>query len=140
MDSLYHFCFLLLAQTQNLPTGGAAGAPAAGGGAGKEALAEPGFLGLPWYFLPAMLAVMVVYMLMSAPSQSAAAKDKTELLATLKKNDRVLTAGGILGTVVSYGNESEYVTLRVDESSNTRMQVLASSIVRVVSDEDKKEV
>ena len=54
----------------------------------------------------------------------------------LKKNDKVVTAGGILGTVVNHRSDAEYVTLRVDEASNSKMQILAKSIVRVVSDED----
>jgi len=88
------------------------------------------------FFLPAMLGVMVLYMLMSAKPQGKGSASKTELLANLKKNDRVLTAGGILGTVVNHRSDAEYVTLRVDDSSGSRMQILASSIVRVVTDED----
>jgi preprotein translocase subunit YajC len=133
MDHLYHFCFFLIAQTQSAPAAGAAKEVA------DEAAKEPaGFFGLG-YFLPAMLAVMVLYMLMSAKPQGQTAASKSELLANLKKNDQVITAGGILGTVVNYRSDAEYVTLRVDDSSGSRMQVLASSIVRVVSDEDKKQ-
>ena len=77
-----------------------------------------------------------MYMLTSANPKGQTAASKTELLANLKKNDRVVTAGGILGTVVNHRSDAEYVTLRVDDSSGSRMQVLASSIIRVVSDED----
>ena len=56
------------------------------------------------------------------------------LLANLKKNDRVLTVGGIIGTVVST-DKKDYVTLRVDESNNTRITLQRSAITRVVSDE-----
>lgn len=134
MDHLYNFCFFLLAQSQTVPAEGA----------GKEvadAAAEAGQGGLfgLGYFLPAILAVMVLYMLMSAKPQGQSAASKSELLANLKKNDQVVTAGGILGTVVNYRSDAEYVTLRVDDSSGSRMQVLASSIVRVVSDDDKKQ-
>jgi preprotein translocase subunit YajC len=134
MDHLYNFCFFLLAQSQTVPTEGAAkDAADAAADAGQG-----GLFGLG-YFLPAMLAVMVLYMLMSAKPQGQSAANKTELLANLKKNDQVVTAGGILGTVVNYRSDAEYVTLRVDDSSGSRMQVLASSIVRVVSDDDKKQ-
>jgi len=79
----------------------------------------------------------VLYMLMSAkPQDGKGSASKSELLANLKKNDQVLTAGGILGTVVNHRSDAEYVTLRVDDSSGSRMQVLATSIVRVVTDED----
>jgi len=89
------------------------------------------------FFLPAIIGMVVLmYMLTSANPKGQTAASKTELLANLKKNDRVVTAGGILGTVVNHRSDAEYVTLRVDDSSGSRMQVLASSIIRVVSDED----
>lgn len=87
------------------------------------------------FFLPAMLAVMLVWLLfMPKPQQNQAVKT-SDLLKKLKKNDRVITAGGILGTVANFGTEEEFVTLRIDDDKNTRMQVLATSIVRIVSDE-----
>ena len=131
MDHLYSFCWMMIAQAQTAPVKEAAEAVKK---AGEE---EPaGLFGNMGFFLPAMLGVMVLYMLMSAKPQGKGSTNKTELLANLKKNDRVLTAGGILGTVVNHRSDAEYVTLRVDDSSGSRMQILASSIVRVVTDED----
>ena len=135
MENLYNICWYLLAQTQVAPAGGAAEAA-------KAVAEEPpkgGFFESMGFMFPALMAVMLLYFLMTAkPKNKAQAKD-SELLASLKKNDQVVTAGGILGTVVNYRSDAEYVTLRVDDSSNTRMQVLAKSIVRVVSDEDAKD-
>ena len=85
------------------------------------------------------MAVMLVYFIMMARPKNKAQAKTSDLLANLKKNDKVVTAGGILGTVVNHRSDAEYVTLRVDEASNSKMQVLAKSIVRVVSDEDAKE-
>ena len=130
MDSFVYCWCWLLAQT---PT-----APAAGEGnqAAEEAAGQPGFFESMGFLLPAMLAVMVLYVLMSSRPQSKGSGKTADLLANLKKNDRVVTAGGILGTVVNVRSDAEYVTLRVDDDSKARMQVLASSIVRVVSDKD----
>lgn len=137
MDSLYHICMFLLAQTQTIPADG--GVDAAGKVVQEGAKQEPGFFESMGFMLPAMLGVMVLYILMSSRKPvKGAAGEKTDLLANLKKNDQVLTAGGILGTVVNYRTDSEYVTLRVDDATNARMQVLATSIVRVLSDEDAK--
>jgi len=82
------------------------------------------------------MAVMLVYFIMMARPKNKAQAKTSDLLANLKKNDKVVTAGGILGTVVNHRSDAEYVTLRVDEATNSKMQVLAKSIVRVVSDED----
>jgi preprotein translocase subunit YajC len=132
MIQFYNVCLMLLAQTQipGSAGGGAAAAPAAE--------KQPGFFDNMGFMLPAMIAVMLLYfMLMAKPKAGTPAK-KSEMLSKLKKNDRVLTAGGILGTVVNFRSDDEYITLRIDDASNARMQVLASSIVRVVSDDDTK--
>lgn len=128
MIELYNICWLLLAQ---VPKGAAAGEAT-----GQVAEKAPGFFEGWGVLFPAMLAFMLVYLLMARP-QAPAAK-ASELLSKLKKNDRVITAGGILGTVVSYGAGDEFVTVRIDDSNNSRMQVLATSIVRVVSEKDAK--
>lgn len=130
MIELYNVCWLVLAQ---VPKGASEPVDAAG----QAAQRAPGLFEGWGLLLPAMLAFMFIYLLLARPQNSPAAKS-SELLSKLKKNDRVVTAGGILGTVVSYGAGDEFVTLRVDDNANTRMQILATSIVRVVSEKDAK--
>lgn len=79
-----------------------------------------------------MLAVMgiVIYFLMIRP-QSKERKTRAAMLAGVKKNDRVVTIGGILGTVLAVKDDE--VTLKVDESSNTKITFSRSAIQRVVS-------
>ncbi len=62
-------------------------------------------------------------------------KKRQDMLAAIGKNDRVMTIGGILGTVVSAG-ENE-VTLKVDESANVKITVIRSAIQRVLADDEK---
>ena len=52
------------------------------------------------------------------------------MLAGLKRNDRVQTIGGVLGTVVE-AREHE-VILKVDESSNTKMRFNRAAIKEVL--------
>lgn len=121
---------LLLAQTQ-VAEGVA--------GAAKEAAAEqPGFWDSMGFMLPAMIAVTVLYLIMMGKPQDRVQNKAAEMKEKLKKNDRVVTAGGILGTVVNIRTDNDYVTIRVDDSTNARIQVLASSIARVLSDDDSK--
>lgn len=132
MVNLYNLCWYLLAQTQ------VTGTEAAKEVAEKTTEAPKGFfesLG-PWF--PIIMGAMLLYFLMMTRPKANDPKKASELLANLKKNDQVVTAGGILGTVVNYRSDGEYVTIRIDDTSNTRMQVLAKSIVRVVSQEDAK--
>ena len=136
MVNLYNICWYLLAQTQVAGSGnGNAPAEAVG-----EAAKEPkgGIFDTMGFMFPVLMAVMLLYFLMTAKPKNKAPAKISEMLATLKKNDQVVTAGGILGTVVNYRSDAEFVTLRIDDTTNSRIQVLANSIVRVVSDEDAK--
>jgi preprotein translocase subunit YajC len=54
-----------------------------------------------------------------------------QMVQTLAKNDKVRTIGGIIGTVVDI--KGDEVTLKVDESNNTKIKVIASAIGKNVS-------
>ncbi len=53
--------------------------------------------------------------------------------ARLAKNDRVLTIGGVIGTIISV-KDSE-VILKVDESTNTKMTFIKTAIQRIITDD-----
>lgn len=128
----------MLAQLSSPPApGGDVAAETAAGTAGAAAPATDG-LGSLWTFMPLMLGVMLIFMLISGrPQQKEQARVK-KMMSSLKKNDRVVTAGGIIGSVVNAPGDSEYVTIRIDESNNTKLQLLRQSIVRVIEDEPAK--
>ena len=79
--------------------------------------------------VPLTLMAFVMYFLLIRPQ-----KKEQQTLATmqknLKKNDDVVTYGGIHGTVVNVKEET--VTLRADE--NVRLEVDKSAIVRRVKE------
>lgn len=65
-------------------------------------------------------------------------KDKQkrqQMLASIKKNDRVMTIGGIIGFVVT-ASDTE-VTLKVDESANVKITVVRSAIQKVLAEGEK---
>jgi preprotein translocase subunit YajC len=79
---------------------------------------------------PLLLAFIVFYFLLFRGQR----KDKqrhAQMLANLKRNDRVQTIGGVLGTVVD-AREHE-VVLKVDESSNVKMRFNRAAIKEVLS-------
>ena len=81
--------------------------------------------------LPMILMVVIVgYLLLMRPEQKRR-KEMEELLANIKKNDKIILGSGICGTVVNAAPKSVYVTIRVDDSTNTKMRVLRSAIARV---------
>lgn len=89
-------------------------------------------------FLPFLLIGVLFYFMMIVPQRREQKKMRL-MIAELKKNDRVVTAGGIFGTVVNAQKESPYVTIKVDESSNTKLKVMRTSISRVLTDGDADE-
>ena len=91
----------------------------------------PSLLTMLWPFLAIGL---LFYFLMIRPEKRKRAEIE-RMQENLKKNDRVVTVGGILGVVVNAPSGSNEVTLRVDDNTNTRIRVLRSSISRVLADE-----
>jgi len=76
--------------------------------------------------LPIAVIFVIFYFLLIRP-QKKQQKEHAEMLTALKKNDDVVTAGGIYGTIVNI--QDDVVTLRIDE--NTRMKVQKNSISRL---------
>jgi preprotein translocase subunit YajC len=87
-------------------------------------------LGFLW---PMLVIGLLFYLLMIRPERRRRAEVAT-MQDALKKNDRIVTIGGIIGVVVNVQKDSGTVTVRVDENTNTRVQILRSSISRVLTD------
>jgi preprotein translocase subunit YajC len=89
----------------------------------------------PWMqMLPFMLIFVVMYLFLFRGPKKKQAEHK-KMLSSLQRNDRVRTIGGILGTVIDIRDDE--ITLKVDESNNTKIKVTAGSIAAVLSDRDK---
>jgi len=105
-------------------------APAEGGQGGAG--------GLTTMLLPMVAIAFVFWFLMIRPMRKQE-QERQSLLASMKKNDKVVTSGGLYGTVISIKDKEDEVTLKVDESSNVRVRVTKGSIVRILSGEESKE-
>jgi len=85
-----------------------------------------------------MLAIgLLFYFMMYRPEKRKKAMHE-EMLRNLKKNDRVQTVGGILGTVMSVNSDSREVIIRIDETNNTKMRITQASVTRIISEKDSK--
>ena len=88
-----------------------------------------GLLGGVTQFLPLVLIFGVFYFLLIRPQQTRAKEMKAMLLA-LRRGDRVVTAGGILGTVQRVKEGSDEI--EVDIAPNVRVTVVRDTITTVV--------
>jgi len=90
--------------------------------------------GLMGLMFPFLVIGLLFYFLMIRPEKRKRA-DVARMQDELKKNDRIVTIGGIMGVVVNTQKDSNEVTIRVDDNNNTRMRILRSAISRVVTDD-----
>jgi preprotein translocase subunit YajC len=95
----------------------------------------------PWWANPQTMlyGVLAIGMIFIFTSSGRANRQDTkrhkELLANLKRGDRVQTIGGIIGSVVE-ARDTEIV-IKVDESTNTKIRVVRDAIKRVVTEESE---
>ena len=82
-----------------------------------------------------LIFFMVFFYLFMFRGQSKKQKELAKMIQELKKNDRVQTIGGIIGTVVS--TKGDEVTLRVDESNNTKLTLVRKAIQHVLTDQSQ---
>ncbi|HEV7764506.1 MAG TPA: preprotein translocase subunit YajC [Thermoanaerobaculia bacterium] len=94
--------------------------------------ASGGVSGALFQFLPIVAIGLVFYFLVIAPANKQRKKTQ-EMLSSLKKGDRVLTTGGIYGTV--QGVEPDAVYLKIAE--NVKVKVARSAISGIESGESE---
>lgn len=100
-------------------------------GAGDAAVGGAGTLAT---FVPFILIILIMYFLMIRP-QSKKQKETQKMLDALKKGDKVITIGGIHGTVSSV--KENIVVVKVDD--NTKIEFNRTAIATVVSDKPAQE-
>ncbi len=79
--------------------------------------------------LPIILIFVVFYFLLIRPQQKKARAHR-ELVAALRRGDRVVTAGGIMGVVARVSNEHEVL---VEIAEGVRVRMVRSQITDVLS-------
>ncbi len=86
-------------------------------------------------FLPILLIFGIFYFLLFMPMQRQKKQQKA-MLSSLQNGNVVLTSGGIVGTIISIG-EDDTLVLRV-KPDNVKLQVARSAVSSLVSGEGKK--
>jgi preprotein translocase subunit YajC len=75
-------------------------------------------------FMPIILMFAIFYFLLIRPQQKKQ-KELQTMITNLKKGDKVITSGGILGTVSSI--QDDYLVITVGDS-DTKIEILKSAI------------
>src|SRR4030081_3299681 len=102
------------------------------GGSGAGGAGSPGGIaGLAYGLMPMLLIFGIFYLLLVLPMRKRQ-KALQQLLANLKKGDRVVTSGGLYGEIVSLNGPT--VILKVGD--NVRLKVARSAITGFEGDGD----
>ena len=78
--------------------------------------------------LPFILIFVIMYFLIIRP-QRQQAKTRQQMLAAIKRNDKVVTGGGVIGKVVKVIDDNE---VEVEIATGTKVRVMRSFIAEVI--------
>jgi preprotein translocase subunit YajC len=94
-------------------------------------LAEGAAEGNPYGMFMIMIPMIVLfYFLLIRPQRKQEAKRRA-MIDMLKKNDRILTNGGLFGTVSNVMDDE--VALRVDDARDVKVRIAKNAISAVVN-------
>jgi preprotein translocase subunit YajC len=80
-----------------------------------------------WTLLPPFVLLIVVFYFLLIRPQRKREKERQEMIGALKKGEKVVTTGGIHGTVISI--KDPWIVLKIDDNADTKMKVLKTSIL-----------
>jgi preprotein translocase subunit YajC len=108
-------CHLLLAQGQAAP---------------------PADQNAPIRWMGSLAVIMVLFYFMLIRPQKRKEQELRNMISNVKENDRVVTIGGIHGVVTNVQRDLDRLTIRVDESTGTKIKVNMSAVARVLTGEE----
>jgi preprotein translocase subunit YajC len=83
------------------------------------------------------IMLMMIWFLFMSPQKKQEERLR-KMLNSLEKNDRVMTVGGLIGTVHSIDKEQNEIVLKVDEATNTRIRFHLTAVSAVFPKEISK--
>ena len=89
------------------------------------------------FLLPMSVVMVLFYMMMIRPQKRKEQELRNQVNA-VKENDRVVTIGGIYGVVTNVQRDAQRVTIRVDESTGTKLRLNMTAIARVLTAEEQE--
>jgi len=89
------------------------------------------------WFLPVILGMMVLWIFLLGGGSRKQKKKQQEMLAAMSKGSKVITIGGIKGSIVEVRDDE--VVVKVDENTNTRMKFTRDAIRSVVNETESKD-
>jgi len=83
-------------------------------------------------FLPIIILFVIFYFLLIRPQQKKA-KEHREMIANLKKGVRIITSGGIYGTIISL----DETTIGLEIAEKVKIKITRGNVAAIASDVNK---
>ena len=80
-------------------------------------------------WLPIILIFAIMYFLISRP-QAKKQKQQRMMIEALRKGDKIVTTGGIYGTIAGIKEKEGTIIVKVDD--NTKIEMVKSSVAQIV--------
>ena len=85
-------------------------------------------------FIPIVLMVVIFYFVLFMPMRRKQRK-LDEMLRNLKNGDKVVTTGGVIGTLVGVG-DNRTIIMRV-KPDNTKLEMSRNAVTALVADQEE---
>ena len=85
-------------------------------------------------FVPIILMVVIFYFVLFMPMRRKQRK-LDEMLRNLKNGDKVVTSGGVMGTLVAVGDDNT-VTVRV-KPDNVKLEISRNAVTALIADQEE---
>ena len=100
-------------------------------------LLQSGGLGALGGLIPLLAMVVLFYVLIIVPQRRQARK-VTEMLDSLKVGDKVVTQGGIYGTITIMRDDKKTLQLRISENPQVRIDVARTAVTGLQETAEEK--
>ena len=87
-------------------------------------------------FLPFILIGVIFYFLIIRP-QSKQRKNHDAMLTDLKKGDKILTRGGLYGTIINFQGKNNHIVV-INAGTNMKINIARSYIVSLADNNEAK--
>jgi preprotein translocase subunit YajC len=91
-----------------------------------------------WSTVVLLLPIPFLFYFLIVAPQRQQEKKRRSMIEGMKKNDKVVTSGGIYGTVISVDAKNDRLVLRVDDERGVKLAFTIASVARVLEQSGEK--
>ena len=82
-------------------------------------------------FLPILIIILIMYFMMFRP-QAKRQKEHKQMLQSLQKGDKILTSGGIVGTIAGIKEKENTIIVKI--AKDVKIELSRSSVSQVLNE------